>query len=303
MIKPEQKSALKNELGGFMFENEALAPKTALKTGGPAAVFLQPRTLTELELALKNLTRLGLEFMILGGGSNLLIADGGIQDRVVISLDQGFQDYKIIGSDNDSVMIQAGSAVRLAALVQLSLTGGYSGWENLAGIPGTLGGALAMNAGAYGVTIYDYLSRVSLWRGTELLCLARAELNPVYRNGGLKDNDIVIKAWFHLPRTDAGKVAEKIAEINHKRRQRLPAGRNAGSVFKNPAGDYAARLLDKAGCKGLTCGGAQVAAQHANVIVAEKGAHSQDIKELMVKMQERVRQRFGVVLEPEIRIY
>ncbi len=285
-----------------MVENEPLTPKTAFKTGGAAAIFLQPGNLPELELALKTLARLELEFMVLGGGSNLLIADSGIQDRVVISLDRGFRDYKIVGSDNDSVMIQAGSAVRLATLIRLSMIGGYCGLESLAGIPGTLGGALVMNAGAYGATIYDFVSAVSVWRGTELVWLPRSELNPVYRNGGLADKDIVVTAWLHLLRTDSGKVVEKVSDINHKRRRRLPPGRHAGSVFKNPAGDYAARLLDKAGCKGLSCGGAQVSAQHANVIVAGKDTNSKDIKDLIVKMRNRVKQHFGVVLELEVRI-
>ena len=285
-----------------MVENEPLAPKTAFKTGGAAAIFLQPGNLPELELALKTLARLELEFMVLGGGSNLLIADSGIQDRAVISLDRGFQDYKIVGSDNDSVMIQAGSAVRLATLIRLSMIGGYCGLESLAGIPGTLGGALAMNAGAYGATIYDFVSAVSVWCGTELVWLPRSELNPAYRNGGLADKDIVVTVWFHLPRIDSGKVAEKVFDIKRKRRQRLPPGRHAGSVFKNPDGDYAARLLDKAGCKGLSCGGAQVSAQHANVIVAGKDTNSKDIKDLIVKMRNRVKQHFGVVLELEVRI-
>jgi len=303
LINAEQKSELKQSLAGFIVEDEPLASKTAFKTGGAAAIYLQPENLSELVFAVKTLTRLELKFLVLGGGSNLLVADAGIRDRVVISLARGFKDCEIVGSDSDSVMIRAGSGVKLAALIQLSIIGGYRGWENLAGIPGTLGGALAMNAGAYGATIYDYVSAVRVLRGTELIWLTRAELKPVYRNGGLAGQDIVVAAYFHLPRTTSGEVVERVAEIKQQRRQRLPPGRHAGSVFKNPAGDFAARLLDKAGCKGLRCGGAQVSEQHANVIVAEKDATSSDITNLMAEMRDRVEQHFGTVLEPEIRMF
>ncbi len=299
----EQKSELKHALAGFLVENEPLAPKTAFKTGGSAAIYLQPKNLSELVLAVKTLTWLELKFLVMGGGSNLLVADAGINDKAVISLAWGFKGYEIVGSDSDSVMIRAGSGVRLAALIQLSLVGGYRGWENLAGIPGTLGEALAMNAGAHGATIYDYVSAVRVLRGTELIWLTRAELKPVYRNGGLAGQDIVVAAYFHLPRTTSCEVAVRVTEIKQQRRQRLPPGRHAGSVFKNPAGDFAARLLDKAGCKGLRSGGAQVSEQHANVIVVEKDATTRDITDLMAEMRDRVEQSFGIVLEPEIRMF
>jgi len=303
LINTEQKSALKHSLAGFLVEDEPLAPKTAFKTGGSAAIFIQPANLAELELAVKTLSRLDLGFLVLGGGSNLLVADAGISDRVVISLVRGFNDCEIVGSDSDSVMIRAGSGVELAALIQLSMIGGYRGWENLAGIPGSLGGALAMNAGAYGATIYDYVSALRVLRGTELIWLSRAELKPVYRNGGLVGQDIVVAAYFQLPRTASSEIAARVAEIKQRRRQRLPPGRHAGSVFKNPAGDFAARLLDKAGCKGLRCGGAHVSEKHANVIVAEKDATTSEIIDLMAKMRDRVEQHFGIVLESEIRMF
>lgn len=302
MINAEQKLELKQCLAEFMVESEPLAPKTAFKTGGAAAFYLQPQNLTELELAVKTLARLELGFLVLGGGSNLLIADAGISDRAVISLDRGFRGFEIVGADKDSVIIRAGAGVRLAALIQLSMIGGYSGWENLAGIPGTLGGALAMNAGAYGSTIYDHVSAVRVMRDVEMIWLSRAELNPVYRNGGLADLDIVVAAYFHLRRTTSRKVQDRFSEINCQRRQRLPKGRHAGSVFKNPAGDFAGRLLETAGCKDLRCGGAQVAEQHANVIIADKNATSKDIITLMKKMQTLVKEHHGIILESEIRV-
>jgi UDP-N-acetylmuramate dehydrogenase len=303
LINAEQKNELKRSLAGFLGEDEPLAPKTAFKTGGAAAIYLQPANLSELELAIKTLTRLELKFLVLGGGSNLLIADAGIRDRVVISLERGFKSYEIVGSDSASVMIRAAAGVRLATLIQLGAVGGYSGWESLAGIPGTLGGALAMNAGAYGTTIYDYVSAVRVLRGAELIWLPRAELKPVYRDGGLAGSDIIVATYFLLPRTNSQNVAARAAEIRQQRRQRLPPGRHAGSVFKNPAGDFAGRLLDKAGCKGLRCGGAQVSDQHANVIVAEKDATSSDITDLIAEMRDRVERHFGTVLEPEIRMF
>ncbi len=303
LINAEIKSELKHYLSGFIVEDEPLAPKTAFKTGGSAAIYLQPGNMAELVLAIKTLNQFELKFLVLGGGSNLLVADSGISDRVVICLGRGFKGCEIVGSDSDSVMVLAGGGVRLAALIQLGSIGGYSGWENLVGIPGTLGGALAMNAGAYGATIYDYLSALRVLRGTELIWLTRAELKPVYRNGDLAGQDIVVAAYFHLPRTTSSEVVARVSEIKQQRRRRLPPGRHAGSVFKNPADDFAARLLDKAGCKGLRSGGAQVSEQHANVIVAEKDATTRDITDLMAIMRDQVEQHFGTVLEPEIRMF
>jgi len=302
LINAAQKSELKRYLSRFFLEDEPLAPKTTFKTGGRASVFLQPETLTDLRQAVKILAEMEIEFLLLGGGSNLLIADTGIQDRAVVSLSRGFGSYTIVGSDKDAVMIRVEGGVQLAELVRLSAISGYSGLENLAGIPGTLGGALAMNAGAFGSTIYDNLAAMLLIHNGSLDWRSATELNPGYRDGGLAVQDIVVAAYFLLPRQAPSVIAGKVAEIRRRRRQRLPAGAHAGSVFKNPVGDFAGRLLEEAGCKGLVCGGARVAGEHANVITADRGATTQDIMSLMEKMQDLVQEHCGITLEPEIKV-
>ncbi|MCK5681292.1 UDP-N-acetylmuramate dehydrogenase [bacterium] len=303
MIRTEQKHELRQRLSEFMTEEEPLAPKTAFKTGGAAAIYLQPADLTELLLAVKTLAELKLGFLILGGGRNLLIADDGIRNKVVISLSRGFMDYEIVGSDKHSVMIRAEAGVSLAALVNLSGVGGYGGLENLAGMPGSLGGAIAMNAGAFGSTIFDHLAALWVLHDGGLCWRSPASLNPGYRDGGLGGQDIVVAAYLILPRKPVQEIVAKVNEIRSQRWRRLPQGAHAGSVFKNPDGNFAGRLLESAGCKGLRCGGAKVAVEHANVIVAEDTATSQDIIDLMESMQASVRQHCGTILQPEIRVF
>lgn len=302
MLSVKQRKALRQSLKGLILEDEPLAPRTTFKTGGRAAVFLQPETLTDLRRAVKTLAEMELEFLLLGGGSNLLVADAGIQDKVVISLSRGFKAYTIVGSDRDTVMVRVEGGVLLADFIRLSTISGYGGLENLAGIPGTLGGALAMNAGAFGSTIFDKIAAVSLIHNCKLEWRSVTELDPGYRDGGFEAQDIVVAVYFMLPRKAPSEVAEKAAQIRRNRRRRLPSGAHAGSVFKNPDGDYAGRLLDEAGCKGLVCGGARVAAEHANVIVAEGKTTTEDITTLMGEMQQRVKAYCNVSLEPEIRI-
>ena len=303
MISQEQKKELRRRLAEFLLEEEPLATKTAYKVGGDAAFYLQPKSLADLELALTTLAELELKFLILGAGCNVLVAAAGVQDRVVISLEQGFGHFAVMGSDSWSVMLRAESGVRLSRLVRLSADEGYSGFEKLASIPGTVGGALAMNAGAYGGTIYDSLAALQIMEKGNLVWRSAACLNPTYRDGGLSAEQVVVAAYFLLERKSPLEITKTINEIKELRQQRLPRGDHAGSVFKNPAGDFAGRLLDEAGCKGMRCGGAYVSKEHANVIVADKGTQVDDVVALIKKMRTLVRDRHGINLESEIRIF
>ncbi|MEA1921752.1 MAG: UDP-N-acetylmuramate dehydrogenase [Pseudomonadota bacterium] len=303
MISNEQQKELRRRLAGFLLEEEPLASKTAYKVGGSAAFYLQPKSLPDLELALRTLAELELNFLVLGAGCNVLVAAEGVLDRVVISLDQGFGGFEIMGSDSWSVMLRVESGVRLSRLVRLSADEGYSGFEKLASIPGTVGGALAMNAGAYGSTIYDSLAALQIMEKGSLSWWSAARLHPTYRDGGLSAEQVVVAAYFLLERRNSLEITTTINEIKELRQQRLPRGDHAGSVFKNPAGDFAGRLLDEAGCKGMRCGGASVSKEHANVIVADKGTQAGDILTLMENMRTLVRDRHGINLESEIRIF
>ena len=303
MISKEQQKELRRRLAGFLTKEEPLAAKTAFKVGGSAAFYLQPKSLPDLELALRTLAELELKFLVLGAGCNVLVAAEGVLDRVVISLDQGFGGVEIVGSDSWSMMLRAESGVRLSRLIRLSADEGCSGFEKLASIPGTVGGALAMNAGAYGGTIYDSLAALQIMEKGSLSWRSAACLHPTYRDGGLSAEQVVVAAYFLLERKSPSEITTTINEIKELRQQRLPRGDHAGSVFKNPVGDFAGRLLDEAGCKGMRCGGAFVSEKHANVIVADKGTQADDVLTLMGKMRTLVQDRHGINLESEIRIF
>jgi UDP-N-acetylmuramate dehydrogenase len=303
LISKEQQKELRRRLAGFLTEEEPLAAKTAFKVGGSAVFYLQPKSLPDLELALRTLAELGLKFLVLGAGCNVLVADEGVLDRVVISLSQGFGHFEVVGSDSWSVMLRAESGVRLSRLIRLSADEGYSGFEKLTSIPGTVGGALAMNAGAYGGTIYDSLAALQIMEKGSLSWRSAACLHPTYRDGGLSAEQVVVAAYFLLERKSPSEITTTINEIKELRQQRLPRGDHAGSVFKNPVGDFAGRLLDEAGCKGMRCGGAFVSEKHANVIVADKGTQADDVLTLMGKMRTLVQDRHGINLESEIRIF
>ena len=303
LISEEQKKELRRSLAGFLVEEEPLSLKTAFKVGGAAAFYLQPESLEDLELALRTLAKMELAFLILGGGCNVLVADEGVRDQVVIGFGKGFEHLEIVDVDSWSVMLRAECGVRLSHLTRLSAVEGYGGLENLAGIPGTVGGALAMNAGANGSTIYDCLAALQIMEKGGLGWRGAARLKPTYRDGGLAAEQVVVGAYFLLERKKPREIAMAVDEVKRLRQQRLPRGAHAGSVFKNPDQDFAGRLLDEAGCKGLRCGGAYVSREHANVIVADKGSRSDEVLALMEIMQARVRDRHGIELEPEIRIF
>ena len=198
MISEEQKKELRRHLAGFLTEEVPLALKTSYRVGGAAAFYLQPKSLVELELTLRTLAELELEFLILGSGYNVLVVDEGVRDRVVISFDKGFRHVEIVGTDSWSVIVRAESGVRISELVRLCADKGCIGFEKLAGIPGTVGGALAMNAGAYGSTIYDSLAAIQIMEKGDLEWRRATALKPAYRDGGLRSGQVVVAAYFLL---------------------------------------------------------------------------------------------------------
>ena len=298
----EQLEILRRELGDILREDEPLADKTAYRTGGEALCYIEPGDLKQLCRAQSLLYELGLEFVVLGGGSNILVVEEGVRERVVLSLRKGFAGLDTVGGDQWSGTVRVESGVKLSRLVRYCTERGFAGLERLAGIPGTVGGAVAMNAGAYGQTIGDCLAALQTviagnlgWRGS-------GTLKRGYRDGGLETQEVVVAAYFICERRNRIEFEETVAEITALRRRRLPAGVHAGSVFKNPEGDFAGRLLEKAGCKGMSCGGARVAEKHANVIVAERGVTPSDIMILVERMRNRVYEQFNISLETEIRV-
>jgi UDP-N-acetylmuramate dehydrogenase len=282
---------------GLRLERGApLAPLTTLRIGGPAELLVEARAEPDLACLLRAAGELGVPWFLLGWGSNVLIPDEGVAGAVV-RLGEGFGRAAIRGP-----RVVAGAAVSLPRLALRSAAAGLVGLEGFAGFPSSVGGAVAMNAGCYGTEVKDVLVSVKVVErdGTRRR-LPYEALEPGYRSTNLRERGaIVTRAHFLLRPGEPGAARARIEELRVRRRGALPTGRpNAGSVFKNPPGDYAGRLIEAAGLKGRQEGAAQISERHANVIVNLGGATAADVLALMLAAHRAVRDRFGVSLEPE----
>lgn len=281
--------------------DEPLARHTSFHVGGPADVLVEAQSSDELIY----LWRLACEYEVprrfIGGGTNILVSDRGIRGLVVLNRAAGF-------SMNEGTLY-AESGTFLARLARWSARTGWRGLEWASGIPGTVGGAVVGNAGAYGGEIADVLSGVRWLRDDGQIEQALPQdLGYEYRNSVLKRsancgvNWIVLDAVFELKPENPALLAEYIAGITQKRRERHPHGWSAGSVFKRTVQYPAGFLIEQAGLKGTRLGKAVVSEQHANYIINEGGATAQDIRTLLKLVQERVVEQFGEQLEPEIQL-
>ncbi len=288
------------EVEGLEVERHAaLSGYSTFRIGGPAEFLVQVHTQTALETLLSVTERLGLPFELLGLGSNVLFPDEGLPG-VVARLAGDFVRFRFEGS-----RVTAGGGMALAKLARLAAEKGFEGLDSLAGFPSTVGGAVRMNAGSYGVEIKDVLvETVVLERDGRVRHLTPDELQPAYRRTILRDSGgVVLSATFQLQEGDAEKALGRIAELNQRRRQSLPSGRpNVGSIFRNPPGDHAGRLIEACGLKGAGCGDAQISPKHANVIVNQGKALALDVLELMLTARQAVQERFGVELVPEVEL-
>ncbi len=276
--------------------SEPLSRFTTFRIGGPADYYLEPLDREDLVNLIKYLNEIGYPFIIIGNGSNILISDEGIRGAA-INLEFGFNKIEV---SKNFVFAEAG--IKLSKLVDVCIENSLVGIENLAGIPGTLGGAILMNAGAYGGEISDYILKVEIFDGEKIRFLSKEECGFAYRKSNL-EGKIILSAEFQLQTGDKEKAKARRKELLLKRNQSQPVELpNAGSIFKNPPDDFAARLIEQAGLKGLTVGGAKVSEKHANFIVNFNNASANDVLELMKIIQESVYQKFGIVLEPEIKM-
>ncbi|MGB9664238.1 MAG: UDP-N-acetylmuramate dehydrogenase [Ignavibacteria bacterium] len=281
---------------GNIFLSEPLSRFTTFRIGGPADYYLEPKDREDLVNLIRYLKEIKYPYIIIGNGSNVLISDEGIRGAA-INLEFGFNKIEV---NKNKVYAEAG--IRLSRLVDVCIEHSLVGIENLAGIPGTLGGAILMNAGAYGGEISDHIKKVEVLDGVDIKFLTREECGFAYRKSNL-EGKIILSAEFELPFGDRIKAKERRRELLLKRNQSQPVEiPNAGSIFKNPPGDYAARLIEQAGLKGLTSGGAKVSEKHANFIVNFNNASANDVIELMKIIQETVYQKFGIMLDPEIKM-
>ncbi len=277
--------------------NEPLSRHTSFGVGGPADLYIEPHSPSALAHALRLLSAAGISPILIGRGTNLLVSDLGVRG-VVISSYPGLRQLAVRGTK-----LTAAAGVTVSRLCHVAADAGLSGFEALAGIPGTVGGALTMNAGANGSCISDCLQTVTVLDSQgRAITLRRDELEFDYRYASIREHDwCVVEATFALVPADPAAVHHRIYETLERRCQTQPLGsRSAGSVFKRPPGDYAGRLLEEAHAKGMHRGGAEISRKHANFIINRGHATAADVLKLICEAQQRVYERFGVLLEPEI---
>lgn len=287
---------LRKRFSGTIRLSEPLAKYTTFKIGGPADMYLEPASAQDAVMVSKFLREHSIPFLVLGNGSNVLVADAGYHGAI-INLESGFGTVAMDGVD-----VVAGSGIRLAQLVDFCIQQSLQGMEMMAGIPGTLGGAVIMNAGAYGGEISEHMVSVDVVRNDALQTIPKAEAGFSYRHSKLY-GDIVLGARFRLPRGDKEKTKtirrETMVKRNASQPVQLP---NAGSIFKNPPGMFAAVLIQECGLKGTRIGGAEVSTQHANFIVSVDHASAKDILELIGLVRQTVFEKKNVNLELEVKL-
>lgn len=278
--------------------NEPMSRHTTFRVGGPADLMYFPASSSQLVKALSAAGERQIPVLVMGNGSNMIVRDGGIRGLVIV-LGERFSQISIEG---EILSAQAGASMaRVAAAAQAS---SLSGLEFASGIPGTLGGGCAMNAGAYGGQLSDVLVDAEVYLNGEIRTLSREELQMGYRTTlPLREGGIVLSARFKLTPDDGEAIMARMKDLNARRRDKQPLNfPSAGSTFKRPEGYFAGALIEQAGLKGRTVGGAQVSEKHAGFIVNIGGATAKDITDLIALVQEEVLRASGVRLETEVRI-
>jgi UDP-N-acetylmuramate dehydrogenase len=298
---------LKDIFSEGLFEGEVkfrepMRNHTSLRIGGPADIFAMPQDLSSLKNMHINLRRNKIPFFPLGGGTNILVRDGGIEGAV-ISL-RSLRRTGVLSKDNKYAYLFAEAGTLLQRIVNFSKENGYSGVEGLAGIPGTLGGAIFGNAGAFGYEMKDVLVLVEVMDIEGRIKKFNAEeINFGYRSSSISQNELILGAKIKLKKDEKEEVSAKVDDFLEKKREKQPLWEpSAGCVFKNPAGLSAGKLIDEAGCKGIRIGDVEVSSIHANFFINKGEAKASDFIRLMEEAAHRVKERFGVVLEPEIKI-
>ena len=296
-LAPELKkiSGLKVKTG------EPLARYTSMKVGGPADYFVEVENEAALAELLRLLNRHQENFWLLGNGSNVLISDRGVRGAI---LRLGGEFKKTRWDEADTATVTTGAAVSIGQLARDAARRGYAGLEFAEGIPGSVGGALYMNAGAYGSELEQLVNRVELMKpGGEPLCLTRAEMTFSYRDSHLPFGAVVMRVRMRLRKEEPAQVSARLREFARKRKASQPSGSpNSGSMFRNPPGDYAGRLIDAAGLKGTRAGACQISERHGNFIVNQGGAKAVEVRELMELAKREVQKKFGIGLVPEVKL-
>lgn len=273
---------------------------TSFRAGGKAAEMAIPETTEELMEVLQKIHQEGVRSVILGNGSNTLIADGGF-DGTVVKLGEAFSSIRVDGD-----MVIAGGGALMSSVAKAALAAELTGFEFASGIPGSIGGAVFMNAGAYGGEMKDIVKSVNLVSrdGKRLRTVKGEDMDFAYRHSCLEESgDVVVTVCLQLQPGTHDEIAAQMKELTRRRNEKQPVQYpSAGSFFKRPEGYFAGKLIQDAGLKGLSVGGAQVSEQHSGFIINRGGATAKDIVDLMHLVQNTVFDKFGVSLEPEVRI-
>lgn len=279
--------------------NEPMSKHTTFRIGGEADYFVMPKTSEQIKELLLFCKKAGINYYLIGNGSNLLVGDKGFRG-LIIQIDKAFDEITWI--DENTVKAQAG--VMLSRLASEIANRSLTGFEFASGIPGTLGGAVYMNAGAYGGEIKDCIvSALVLDEENQMKTLAKEELELSYRSSIVQKKDyVVLEAVFQFEKGDKDAIFAKMAELNEQRREKQPLNYpSAGSTFKRPEGHFAGKLIMDAGLGGFKTGAAMVSEKHCGFVVNTGGATASDVRKLMEDVDRIVFEQFGVHLEPEVR--
>ena len=289
---------LRTKFGARVRASMPLAELTSFRIGGPADLFVNVEDEAELMHAKAAAYRASVQCFCLGAGTNLLVSDRGMRG-LVVRLGDGFAKIKI-----DGTKVVAGAGAAFGALVEAVVDRGLEGLEFGEGIPGTVGGGLVMNAGAFGGEIAKVVTLVhGVTEAGEAIALTRDDVKFAYRRTELPNRFVITRVDFELARGDRERLMTRVAELKAKRASRQPRGvPNAGSIFKNPPGNFAGKLLEGAGLKGTRLGGAAFSDQHANFIVNLGGAQAAEVLALIDMARNKVKEQSGVLLEPEVRL-
>lgn len=289
---------INNETSSLCLMNEPLKKHTTYGIGGPADLMIFPKSKQDLIKVIEIINENKIQLTILGSGSNVLVSDDGIRG-VVISLKNSLKQIEV--ADN---ILYAECGTMLGKIVKYAVKNDLIGLENLNGVPGTLGGALIMNAGAWGGEISENLVHVELINSkSEVKKIQKKDLNFSYRQSSFDKDDILLSAKFNLKKADKNIIKENFMEAQSGRKKSQPLNkRSAGSLFKNPKNSSAGKLLDDAGLKGFSIGDAKISEKHANFFINDGNASSSDMLMLIKKAHQEVKDRFNVNLSLEVKL-
>ena len=289
---------INNKTASLCFMNESLKKHTTYGIGGPADLMIFPKSKQDLIKVIEIINENKIQLTILGSGSNVLVSDNGIRGAV-ISLKNSLKQIEV-----DENILYAECGTMLGKIVKHAVKNNLIGLENLNGVPGTLGGALIMNAGAWGGEISENLIHVEVINSkSEIQKIQKKDLNFSYRQSSFNKDDILLSAKFNLQKADKDVIKDNFIEAQSGRKKSQPLNkRSAGSLFKNPKNNSAGKLLDEAGLKGFSIGDAKISEKHANFFINDGDATSKDMLMLIKKAHKEVKDKFNVNLSLEVKL-